>query len=89
MWFRKVLGRCRYPRKSGGGGIMQYRKYIGIYNPTLDDKGNSIVGIRILEESSKVYQSFKVPGTARCRKRPGMALIKICFQPTYGGLKLI
>ena len=46
------------PAKSGvGGGIMAIvpnRMGIGIYSPSLDNKGNSIAGIKALEELSKV-----------------------------------
>lgn len=45
------------PAKSGvGGGIMAVvpnRMGIGLYSPALDDKGNSIAGIKALEELSK------------------------------------
>lgn len=45
------------PAKSGvGGGIMAVvptRMGIGIYSPSLDDKGNSIAGIKLLEKLSK------------------------------------
>ncbi len=45
------------PAKSGvGGGIMASvpRKMgIGVYGPSLDKKGNSIAGIKVLEDLSK------------------------------------
>lgn len=45
------------PAKSGvGGGIMAVvptRMGIGIFSPSLDDKGNSVAGIKALEELSK------------------------------------
>jgi glutaminase len=48
------------PAKSGvGGGIMAVvpgRMGIGIYSPSLDKKGNSVAGIRILRELSKQLQ---------------------------------
>lgn len=44
------------PAKSGvGGGIMAVcpgRMGIGIYSPALDAKGNSLAGIRLLEQLS-------------------------------------
>ena len=44
------------PAKSGvGGGIMAMvpqRMGIGIYSPSLDNKGNSCAGIKVLEELS-------------------------------------
>ena len=47
------------PAKSGVSGgitaVVPGEMGIGIYNPTLDDKGNSIVGIKILEELSKSF----------------------------------
>jgi len=51
------------PAKSGvGGGIMAIvptRMGIGIYSPALDEKGNSVAGIRALEElSKKLYLSI-------------------------------
>ena len=67
----RFLADVGIPAKSGvSGGIMAVvpgEMGIGIYNPTLDDKGNSIVGIKILEELSKSLELnlFKVPGTAR------------------------
>ena len=50
------------PSKSGvGGGIMAVsptRMGIGIYSPGLDDKGNSLAGIHVLEDlSRKLYLS--------------------------------
>ena len=50
------------PAKSGvGGGIMAVsptRMGIGIYSPGLDDKGNSLAGIHVLEDlSRKLYLS--------------------------------
>ena len=49
--------RVGIPAKSGvGGGIMAVvptRMGIGIYSPGLDDKGNSIAGIKLLEKLSK------------------------------------
>lgn len=48
------------PAKSGvGGGIMASvpkRMGIGVYGPSLDKKGNSIAGIKVLEELSKKLQ---------------------------------
>ncbi|MGL5329122.1 MAG: glutaminase A [Peptostreptococcaceae bacterium] len=48
------------PAKSGvGGGIMASvpkRMGIGVYGPALDKKGNSIAGIKVLEELSKKLQ---------------------------------
>lgn len=48
------------PAKSGvGGGIMANcpgRMGIGIYSPALDKKGNSIVGVRMLESLSKAWE---------------------------------
>ena len=45
------------PAKSGvGGGIMAIipnRMGIGIYSPSLDKKGNSIAGVKVLELLSK------------------------------------
>ena len=45
------------PAKSGvGGGIMAVvpnRMGIGIYSPALDNKGNSVAGIKALEKLSK------------------------------------
>ena len=45
------------PAKSGvGGGIMASvprRMGIGVYGPSLDSKGNSIGGIKVLEDLSK------------------------------------
>lgn len=45
------------PAKSGVGGgiiaIVPQRMGIGIYGPALEEKGNSIVGMKILEEISK------------------------------------
>ena len=51
------------PAKSGvGGGIMAVvptRMGIGIYSPALDKKGNSVAGIKALEElSKKLYLSI-------------------------------
>lgn len=51
------------PAKSGvGGGIMAVvptRMGIGIYSPSLDQKGNSVAGIKALEElSKKLYLSI-------------------------------
>lgn len=51
------------PAKSGvGGGIMAVvptRMGIGIYSPALDSKGNSVAGIKALEElSKKLYLSI-------------------------------
>lgn len=47
------------PAKSGvSGGIMGAapgRFGIGIFGPALDDKGNSIAGIKLLERMSKIY----------------------------------
>lgn len=47
------------PAKSGvGGGILCNvpNKYgIGVYGPALDHKGNSIAGVKLLEELSKTY----------------------------------
>ena len=49
--------RVGIPAKSGvGGGIMGVvptRMGIGIYSPALDEKGNSVAGIRALEQLSK------------------------------------
>ena len=49
--------RVGVPAKSGvGGGIMALvptRMGIGIFGPSLDEKGNSIAGIRLLEKLSK------------------------------------
>ena len=49
--------RVGVPAKSGvGGGIMAVvptRMGIGIYSPALDSKGNSVAGIRMLEQLSK------------------------------------
>ena len=49
--------RVGVPAKSGvGGGIMAVvptRMGIGIYGPALDPKGNSIAGIRLLEQLSR------------------------------------
>ena len=49
--------RVGVPAKSGvGGGIMAVvptRMGIGIFSPALDDKGNSIAGIRMLEQLSR------------------------------------
>ena len=48
------------PAKSGvSGGILGAVPYgigIGIYGPSLDDKGNSIAGIKLLEMLAKEYQ---------------------------------
>ena len=48
------------PAKSGvGGGIMAvvpHRMGIGVYSPSLDEKGNSIAGKKILELVSKKMQ---------------------------------
>lgn len=53
----KFLVDVGIPAKSGvSGGILgavPNRMGIGIYNPALNNKGNSIVGIKILEELSK------------------------------------
>ena len=47
------------PAKSGvGGGIMSSvptKMGIGIYGPSLDTKGNSIAGLKILQKLSKEY----------------------------------
>ena len=47
------------PAKSGvGGGIMANcpgRMGIGIYSPALDKKGNSVVGIKMLEALSRKW----------------------------------
>lgn len=52
--------RVGIPAKSGvsGGivGAVPYRLGIGIYSPALDDKGNSLVGMKLLERLSKKYQ---------------------------------
>ena len=50
------------PAKSGGGGgimaVSPTRMGIGIYSPGLDDKGNSLAGIHVLEDlSRKLYLS--------------------------------
>lgn len=55
--------RVGVPAKSGvGGGIMAVvptRMGIGIYSPALDDKGNSVAGIQLLEKlSDKLYLSI-------------------------------
>lgn len=55
--------RVGVPAKSGvGGGIMAVvptRMGIGIFSPALDDKGNSIAGIRMLEKlSQQLYLSI-------------------------------
>ena len=46
-----------FPAKSGvGGGIMGVvpgKMGIGVYSPCLDSKGNSVVGVRMLEELSR------------------------------------
>lgn len=56
----KFLVDVGIPAKSGvSGGIMAVvpgKMGIGIYSPALDDKGNSIVGIKILEELSKTLE---------------------------------
>ncbi|MFC0274686.1 glutaminase A [Metabacillus herbersteinensis] len=48
------------PAKSGvsGGimGIVPYQFGIGIFGPSLDEKGNSIAGIKLLERLSKKYK---------------------------------
>jgi glutaminase len=48
------------PAKSGvSGGVMSavpQRMGIGLYGPALDDKGNSVAGIKLLEMLSKRYQ---------------------------------
>lgn len=48
------------PAKSGvGGGIMASVPNvmgIGVYGPALDKKGNSIAGLKVLEDLSKIYQ---------------------------------
>jgi glutaminase len=52
--------RIGIPAKSGvSGGIMgavPERFGIGIFGPALDDKGNSIAGIKLLELLSKNYE---------------------------------
>lgn len=55
--------RVGVPAKSGvGGGIMAVvptKMGIGIYSPALDEKGNSVAGIRLLEKiSSQLYLSI-------------------------------
>ena len=49
--------RVGVPAKSGvGGGIMAAvptKMGIGIYSPSLDEKGNSVAGIHLLENLSK------------------------------------
>jgi glutaminase len=49
--------RVGIPAKSGvGGGIMAVvpgRMGIGVYGPALDEKGNSVAGIKVLEQLSK------------------------------------
>ncbi|MBQ8518714.1 MAG: glutaminase A [Agathobacter sp.] len=55
--------RVGVPAKSGvGGGIMAAvptKMGIGIYSPTLDEKGNSVAGIRLLERiSNQLYLSI-------------------------------
>ena len=55
--------RVGVPAKSGvGGGIMAVvptRMGIGIFSPALDDKGNSIAGIQMLEKlSHQLYLSI-------------------------------
>ena len=49
--------RVGVPAKSGvGGGIMAAvptKMGIGIYSPALDEKGNSVAGIHLLESLSK------------------------------------
>ena len=49
--------RCGFPAKSGvGGGIMGVvprRMGIGVYSPALDQKGNSLAGIHVLERLSE------------------------------------
>jgi len=49
--------RVGFPAKSGvGGGIMGVvpgKMGIGVYSPALDGKGNSIAGIKALEELSR------------------------------------
>ena len=55
--------RVGVPAKSGvGGGIMAVvptRMGIGIYSPALDEKGNSLAGIRLLEKlSQELYLSI-------------------------------
>ena len=45
------------PAKSGvGGGVLSFvngRAGIGVFGPSLDEKGNSIAGVKILEYLSK------------------------------------
>ena len=55
--------RVGVPAKSGvAGGIMAVaptRMGIGIYSPALDEKGNSLAGIRLLEKlSQELYLSI-------------------------------
>ena len=55
--------RVGVPAKSGvGGGIMAVvpsKMGIGIYSPALDEKGNSVAGIKLLEKiSNKLYLSI-------------------------------
>lgn len=55
--------RVGVPAKSGvGGGIMAAvptKMGIGIYSPALDEKGNSVAGIQLLEKiSSQLYLSI-------------------------------
>ena len=49
--------RVGFPAKSGvGGGIMAVaptQMGIGIFGPSLDEKGNSVAGIRLLEQLSR------------------------------------
>lgn len=48
------------PAKSGvSGGIMGISPYdfgIGIFGPALDEKGNSIAGVKLLEIMSEMYR---------------------------------
>lgn len=48
------------PAKSGvGGGVMcavNGKMGIGVYGPSLDDKGNSVAGMRLLSDLSKEYK---------------------------------
>lgn len=51
--------KCGFPAKSGvGGGIMAVipnRMGISVYSPTLDEKGNSLAGKKLLERLSKKF----------------------------------